>query len=147
MKTVFDKPNEQCQARLDIAVARKRGLKAKIFNLFSASLSKVHWTFFISAMVCALGMMTACKNESDTHTIILKTEEPSLTVVDIGDGSNFYCEPISIGGDEHYVIHSTMACPKINVPHNAERRSYWCWCTNGGFSNDFESHFHYEKFY
>lgn len=34
----------------------------KNYNLFSASLSKVHWTFFISAMVCALGMMTACKS-------------------------------------------------------------------------------------
>ena len=70
--------------------------------------------FLLGAMVCALGMMAACKNESDTHTVILKTEEPSLTVVEIGDGSNYYCEPISIGGDEHYVIHSTLACPKID---------------------------------
>ena len=34
----------------------------KLFFLFSASLLKDHRTFFISAMVCALGMMTACKN-------------------------------------------------------------------------------------
>ena len=62
MKTVFDKPNEQCQARLDIAVARKRGLKAKLFLL--------------GAMVCALGMMTACKcvtaneNANDSNLLL-----------------------------------------------------------------------------
>lgn len=53
MKTFFDKPNEQCQARLSIAVARKRGLKAKVF--------------LFGAMVCALGMMTGCRNGGATE--------------------------------------------------------------------------------
>ena len=33
----------------------------KAFNLFSASLSKVHWTFFTLAVLCAVAMMAGCK--------------------------------------------------------------------------------------
>jgi len=33
----------------------------KVFNLFSASLSKVHWTFFTLAVLCTLAMMAGCK--------------------------------------------------------------------------------------
>ena len=33
----------------------------KIFNLFSASLSKVHRTFFTFAVLCAVAMMAGCK--------------------------------------------------------------------------------------
>ncbi|MBQ6238372.1 MAG: hypothetical protein IJK07_09175 [Bacteroidales bacterium] len=33
----------------------------KAFNLFSATLSKVHWTFFTLAVLCTVAMMTGCK--------------------------------------------------------------------------------------
>ena len=33
----------------------------KAFNLFSATLSKVHWTFFTLAVLCAVAMMAGCK--------------------------------------------------------------------------------------
>ncbi|MBQ6097239.1 MAG: hypothetical protein IJK99_05780 [Bacteroidales bacterium] len=33
----------------------------KIFNLFSASLSKVHWTFFTFAVLCTVAMIGGCK--------------------------------------------------------------------------------------
>ena len=45
----------------------------KAFNLFSASLSKVHWTFFTLAVLCAVAMMAGCKggaaNENNTDRI------------------------------------------------------------------------------
>ena len=51
----------------------------KKLYMFSASLSKVHWTFFIlGAMLCALGMMTACKsgianeNTNDSNRLLDK---------------------------------------------------------------------------
>ena len=37
-------------------------MNIKKLYMFSASLSKVHWIFFIGAMVCAIGMTTACKS-------------------------------------------------------------------------------------
>ena len=33
----------------------------KVFNLFSATLSKVHWTFFTLAVLCTVAMMAGCK--------------------------------------------------------------------------------------
>lgn len=33
----------------------------------------------------------------------------------MGDGSNFYGEPISIGRDDYYIHHSTLNCPLIQV--------------------------------
>ena len=56
MKTVFDKPNEQCQAILGIAMTRKRGLKAR--------------AFLLGAMVCILWMMTSCGIPYDGKHII-----------------------------------------------------------------------------
>ena len=61
----------------------------------------------------------SCNNEKNnsendsTRTIILKTADESPSIVEIGDGTNFYCEPVSIGKYEYFVQHSTMSCPKI----------------------------------
>ena len=77
-------------------------------------MNKMKKIFMLGLVMSTFVMMTACKNQNDTQTIILKTEDVSLTISEVGDGSNFYDEPISIGGDEYYVIHSTMACPKID---------------------------------
>ena len=51
-----------------------------------------------------------------------------------GDGSYFYNEPISIGGDEFYIHHSTMQCPAIK---NGVQRS--CYKLNS-YNNTFCSH-------
>lgn len=51
-----------------------------------------------------------------------------------GDGSNFYAEPISIGGIEHYIHHSTLNCYAINV--GVQRN---CYKLNG-YSNTFCHH-------
>jgi hypothetical protein len=67
-------------------------------------------------------MMAGCKSGDDTKTIILKSEDRDLTVAEVGDGSNFYCEPISIGGDEYYIHHSTMGCPRIK--NGVQRNCY-----------------------
>ena len=53
----------------------------KLFNLFSVSLSKVYWTFFISAILCALGAMTACKSGT-TKKITSDTTAASTTTND-----------------------------------------------------------------
>ena len=57
----------------------------KVFNLFSATLSKVHWTFFTLAVLCAVGMMAGCKGggtpaELDDRTA---TEADSLSQKEI----------------------------------------------------------------
>lgn len=76
-------------------------------------------------------LFVACNNESDTKTIILKSEDKNLTVAEVGDGSNFYCEPISIGGDEFYIQHSTMGCPRIDK--GVQRNCY----KKNGYNNIF----------
>lgn len=48
-----------------------------------------------------------------------------------GNGSNFYAEPISIGGSDYYIHHSTLNCPAINV--GVQRNCYKIY----GYSNTF----------
>lgn len=55
---------------------------------------------------------------------ILSELRQKSTLVSKGDGSNFYAEPISIGGDEHYIHHSTLNCPAINVDVQINRYKY-----------------------
>ena len=62
---------------------------------------------------------------------ILSELRQNSTFVSKGDGSNFYAEPISIGGDEHYIHHSTLNCPAINV--GVQRN---CYKLNG-YNNTF----------
>lgn len=51
-----------------------------------------------------------------------------------GDGSYFYNESVSIGGDEFFIHHSTMQCPAIK---NGVQRG--CYKLNG-YNNTFCSH-------
>ena len=58
----------------------------KAFNLFSATLSKVHWTFFTLAVLCAVAMMAGCKggtaNEdvADTTVVCQRTDTDTFNV-------------------------------------------------------------------
>ena len=42
----------------------------KAFNLFSASLSKVHRTFFTLAVLCAVAMMAGCKSGAENQDAV-----------------------------------------------------------------------------
>lgn len=58
----------------------------KVFSLFSATLSKVHWTFFTLAVLCAVAMMAGCKggtaNEAvaDTTVVCQRTDTDTFNV-------------------------------------------------------------------
>ena len=51
----------------------------KAFNLFSATLSKVHWTFFTLAGLCAVAMMAGCKGGTATEADSLSQKEMLIT--------------------------------------------------------------------
>ena len=76
----------------------------KAFNLFSASLSKVHWTFFTLAVLCAVAMMAGCKggaankNDSDSTMLLGKWECQKIRVESVNryDSTDVHIEDYAI---------------------------------------------------
>lgn len=83
-------------------------------------------------------LLISCSSNSNSSDLKKEIKEEILSelhqkknYVPKGDGSNFYAEPISIGGVEHYIQHSTLICSAINV--GVQRN---CYKLNG-YNNTF----------
>lgn len=83
-------------------------------------------------------LLFSCSSHSDDSDLKKEIKEEILSELHQynnyalkGDGSNFYAEPISIGGDEHYIQHSTLKCFAIKV--GVQRNCY----TLNGYNNIF----------
>ena len=67
----------------------------------------------------AVCLLTACTNinkdelKQEIKEDLRKEISETYPKVVKGDGSYFYNEPISIGGNEYFIHHSTMQCPAI----------------------------------
>ena len=103
-------------------------------------------------LLSCISLLSCSNNNSDLKKeikdeIISELRQKNMSVIK-GDGSNFYAEPISIGGNEHYIHHSTLNCPAINV--GVQRNCYkingynniFChYCMDDQLINQFNSHF------
>ena len=88
----------------------------------------------------AVCLLTACTNinkdelKQEIKEDLRKEISETYPKVVKGDGSYFYNEPISIGGNEFYIHHSTMQCPAIK--NGVQRGCYKINC----YYNTFCSH-------
>lgn len=78
---------------------------------------RIHIFLFLLLMI----LISSCTNPDKSELkkeikdeIISELRQKSM-YVSKGDGTNFYAEPVSIGGYEHYIHHSTLNCPAINA--------------------------------
>lgn len=71
---------------------------------------------FLSILICSF-LLVSCINKEDLKKEIIEeflVEINNDNNVIKDDGTKFYGEKISIGGDIYYMHHSTLHCPAIN---------------------------------
>lgn len=78
-------------------------MKTKVFTLIAISL-------LIGACTNQEKLKNELKEEIKKELQVEPKKKPYITK---GDGSHFYSEPISIGGESYNIHHSTLACPYI----------------------------------
>lgn len=108
-------------------------------------------TYFI-LLFSIIASMSSCSDKDQLKNQIKKEILSDIGnnnyQVIMGDGSNFYGEPISIGRDDYYIHHSTLSCPviKVGVQRNwyklSERNNTFCHvCMNDNLITMFHKRF------
>ncbi len=99
------------------------------------------------ALLIGLFLFASCTNKEDIKKEIIEeilVEMNNRNNVIKGDGSNFYGEKISIGGEIYYKHHSTLHCPGIN--YGVQRNWYDTWGDHNTFCHICMDDYHITQF-
>ena len=110
--------------------------------MFSAALSKVHWTFFTLAVLCAVAMMAGCKGGAANDTIAIDTMPDCTSLFDglqyNDEGIAFIKDiTIEVNGGGRYdfdkdapVYAGKWGCSAVGFARNAAFNTHTCMVYN-----------------